>query len=103
MLKINDLTGSHRSDVMSDGMSDARWDRPSPSVVCHASPLALRIYRPPLTATGQAPEGRPCHISARGVQGKVLTRAGPRRISGDRWTPTPWARHEADVGVSHGP
>jgi len=87
---------------ISDVMSDARWDRPSPSVVCHASPLALRIYRPPLPATVQAPEGRPSHISARGVQGKVLTRAGPWRISGDWWTATPWARDEWDVALSDG-
>ena len=90
------------SDVMSDGMSDARWDRPSPSVVCHASPLALRLYRPPLPAKVQAPECRPSHISARGVQGKVLTRAGPWRISGDWWTSSPWARDEWDVALSDG-
>jgi protein ImuB len=63
---------------------------------------ALRIYRPPLPATVQAPEGRPSHISARGVQGKVLTRAGPWRSSGDWWTATPWARDEWDVALSNG-
>jgi protein ImuB len=61
-----------------------------------------RLYRPPLPATVQAPEGRPAQISARGVQGKVLTLAGPWRISGDWWTPTPWARDEWDVALSDG-
>jgi protein ImuB len=64
--------------------------------------LALRIYRPPLPANVQAPEGRPAQISARGVQGKVLTLAGPWRISGDWWTPTPWARDEWDIALSDG-
>ncbi len=63
---------------------------------------SFRVYRPPLLATVQAPEGRPSQISARGVQGKVLTRAGPWRISGDWWTPTPWARDEWDIALSDG-
>jgi protein ImuB len=61
-----------------------------------------RLYRPPLPANVQAPEGRPAQISARGVQGKVLRLAGPWRISGDWWTPTPWARDEWDVALSDG-
>src|SRR3989475_2670687 len=63
---------------------------------------ALRISRPPQPANVQAPEGRPSHLTARGVQGKVLTRAGPWRISGDWWTATPWARDEWDVALSDG-
>ncbi len=62
----------------------------------------MRVYRPPLPANVQAPEGRPAQISARGVQGKVLTLAGPWRTSGDWWTPTPWARDEWDVALSDG-
>jgi protein ImuB len=61
-----------------------------------------RLYRPPLPANVQAPEGRPAQISARGVQGKVLRLAGPWRISGDWWTPTPWAHDEWDVALSDG-
>ena len=62
----------------------------------------LRLYRPPLPASVQAPEGRPAHLSARGAQGRVLTVAGPWRISGDWWTATPWARDEWDVALSDG-
>jgi len=50
----------------------------------------------------QAPEGRPFHISARGVEGRVLTLAGPWRISGDWWTAAPWARDEWDVALTDG-
>ena len=64
--------------------------------------LAIRIFRPPLPATVQAPEGRPSHLTARGVQGRILTRAGPWRISGDWWTATPWARDEWDVALTGG-
>ena len=64
--------------------------------------FALRIYRPPLLANVQAQEGRPVRIAARGVQGKALALAGPWRISGDWWTPDPWARDEWDVALSDG-
>jgi protein ImuB len=50
----------------------------------------------------QAPEGRPRQVSARGIQGKVLTLAGPWRISGHWWTDTPWVRDEWDVALSDG-
>ena len=55
-----------------------------------------------LPARVQSPEARPAHISARGVEGKVLNRAGPWRISGDWWTASPWARDEWDVALSDG-
>jgi protein ImuB len=58
---------------------------------------ALRLYRPPLPARVEAPEGRPAHISARRVHGKILKLAGPWRISGDWWTANPWARDEWDI------
>jgi protein ImuB len=74
----------------------------SKRAVSRPAALALRIYRPPLPANVQAPEGRPSQITARGVQGKVLTLAGPWRISGDWWTSTPWARDEWDVALSDG-
>jgi protein ImuB len=64
--------------------------------------LAFRYYRPALPAQVQAPEGRPAHLTARSIQGRVLTLAGPWRISGDWWTANPWARDEWDVALSDG-
>src|SRR5262249_25681946 len=64
--------------------------------------VALRVYRPPLPATVHAPEGRPAQVTARGVQGRVIKRAGPWRISGDWWTGAPWARGEWDVALTGG-
>jgi len=73
-----------------------------PAAAPAGATLALRRYRPPLPARVQAAEGRPARISARGVEGIVLTLAGPWRTSGDWWTPDPWARDEWDVALSDG-
>jgi protein ImuB len=78
-----------------------RRDSSRRSVDAQTNP-PLRIYRPALPANIQAPEGRPAQISAHGIQGRVLTLAGPWRISGDWWTPTPWARDEWDIALSDG-
>lgn len=64
--------------------------------------LALRIFRPPRPARVQAASGRPEHVSAQGIRGKVLSAAGPWRTSGDWWTRDPWARDEWDVALNDG-
>ena len=78
------------------------WLAGGPAAGQGAHPPTLRVYRPPFPANVEAPEGRPAHISARGIHGKILKRAGPWRISGDWWTATPWARDEWDVALSNG-
>jgi protein ImuB len=93
------LMDTHRPDAF-------RLERPvgSParSQPAPLAALALRRCRPPLPASVQALEGRPAFVSARGIQGKALTIAGPWRISGDWWTSMPWARDEWDLALSDG-
>lgn len=64
--------------------------------------LAIRIFRPPLSAEVELASGRPAQVTARGIRGKVLDFAGPWRTSGDWWTATRWARDEWDVALSDG-
>jgi protein ImuB len=47
--------------------------------------LALRAFRPPLPASVRAKDGAPEFLSASGVSGPVLDRAGPWRVSSDWW------------------
>lgn len=65
--------------------------------------LAFRIFRPPLRATVEAPQGCPTWISAWGgsqsVYGKIVRAAGPWRSTGDWWRADKWARDEWDVVV----
>jgi protein ImuB len=62
----------------------------------------LRVFRPALRASVQAPNGRPVRVTARGVSGRVLDSAGPWRTSGDWWRDNAWSRDEWDVALSDG-
>jgi protein ImuB len=60
--------------------------------------LALRAFRPPLPAQVSLREGEPAFVSAPGIRGAVVDRAGPWRASGDWWD-VAWSREEWDVSL----
>jgi len=66
------------------------------------TPHGFRFFRPPLPATVALDHNRPIRIAAPGVQGKVLSAAGPWRTSGDWWIDTVWNRDEWDIALSNG-
>jgi protein ImuB len=78
---------------------------PSPPLPFSPSLLGFRVFRPPLRAEVEAPNGWPTRIKAqaragRSIRGKVLRLAGPWRTSGDWWAEDGWARDEWDVAVA---
>jgi protein ImuB len=64
--------------------------------------LAFRFFRPALAASVRLASGRPLHLAAEGIRGRVLAAAGPWRTSGDWWTGNPWARDEWDAALEDG-
>ena len=63
--------------------------------------VALRAYRPPRLAQVTLKEGAPDFVAAPGVRGKVVSFAGPWRVSGDWWDAA-WSREEWDVALASG-
>jgi protein ImuB len=63
--------------------------------------LALRVFRPPLSASVKLDRGRPAWIAAQRVQGDVAMAAGPWRTSGGWWEDA-WDRDEWDVELQCG-
>ena len=63
--------------------------------------VALRAFRPPLPAHVVLRDGAPAFVSAPGVRGAVVERAGPWRASGDWWD-VAWSREEWDVALGTG-
>jgi protein ImuB len=72
------------------------------SAIPHLPLLALRLFRPPRTATVEMRRGRPARIFSSGTRGDVLWLAGPWRSSGDWWSEPAWTRDEWDVAVRNG-
>jgi protein ImuB len=63
---------------------------------------ALRIFRPPVTATVTLHEGKPAQVvcpKRKDIRGEVLWTAGPWRSSGDWWEQDGWARDEWDIAL----
>jgi protein ImuB len=64
--------------------------------------LAIRLFRPALSAKVKVNDSAPQKIMAAGVKGVVLRFAGPWKTSGEWWAPTAWSREEWDVALDDG-
>jgi protein ImuB len=63
---------------------------------------ALRIFRPPISATVTLRDGKPVHVvcpKRKEIGGEILWTAGPWRSSGDWWEQDGWARDEWDIAL----
>ena len=63
--------------------------------------LALRAFRPPRPVSVRAKDGAPEFLSASGMSGPVVDRAGPWRVSSDWWD-VAFSRDEWDVLLASG-
>ena len=66
---------------------------------------ALRRFRPPLRASVTLENGHPVQVACakkKEVQGSVLWKAGPWRVSGDWWEREAWSRDEWDLALRNG-
>jgi protein ImuB len=64
--------------------------------------LALRRLRPPRAIDVTWESDAPSALEWNGARYRVMTAAGPWRISGEWWDVRGWARDEWDVALSDG-
>ncbi len=62
----------------------------------------LRRFRPSVHADVATEQGRPVHVSALTLSGRVCRARGPWKISGEWWDQRRWSRHEWDVQMRDG-
>lgn len=122
---IAKLLDSHRPDAFRmerfTSQQETRHENGSPTIsdITNASPLALRVFRPPRQVRMQLREGRPSKLvmlirngNQEELQGKVLWSAGPWCSSGDWWAEQSassrnaeevqaWNREEWDIALAH--
>jgi protein ImuB len=63
--------------------------------------LALRRFRPPLSATVRLRQGAPVFVESVGPNGSIAKSQGPWRSSGNWWEKL-WAREEWDISLNDG-
>jgi len=66
--------------------------------------IALRIFRPPLSARVTLREAKPAHMRClqRDIAGDIVWTAGPWRSSGDWSEQEGWSREEWDIAIAAG-
>jgi protein ImuB len=91
------LLDTHRPGAfVMETFSPAPFQVPAGAAAAH---VGLRVFRPPRPARVSVEGGAPAFVSAAGVRGAVVERAGPWRASGDWWD-VAWSREEWDVAVA---
>jgi protein ImuB len=66
--------------------------------------IAMRIFRPPLSASVTVREAKPVHMRCleRDIAGDIVWTAGPWRSSGDWSEQEGWSREEWDIAIAAG-
>jgi protein ImuB len=63
--------------------------------------VALRRFRPAISASVFLSENIPAHLRSTNVNGKVAEQRGPYLASGNWWDETAWARAEWDLQLEN--
>jgi protein ImuB len=96
------LEEAHRPDAFR--MEPLMWDGlPAHPIGRMPMPrLALRRFRPAVSASVLLDEGKPAHIRSAEFRGKVARQRGPYLLSGNWWNEKSWARAEWDLQLEDG-
>ena len=68
----------------------------------HTLPLALRRFRPAVSASVLQDEDTPAHVRSAKISGKIIDERGPYFLSGNWWDEKSWARAEWDLQLQNG-
>ncbi len=72
-----------------------------PDATERVPPIALRRFRPAVSASVFLSENIPAHLRSANVNGKVAQQSGPYRASGNWWDEKIWSRSEWDLQLEN--
>jgi len=64
--------------------------------------VALRRFRPAISASVLQDEDTPAHVRSAAISGKIIAQRGPYFLSGNWWDEKSWGRAEWDVQLQNG-
>jgi len=91
-----------RTTSMSSRYSSDATERVPPISINPTSRVALRRFRPAVSASVFLSENVPADVRSANVRGKVAEQRGPYLASGNWWDETAWARAEWDLQLENG-
>src|SRR5438094_1803381 len=91
-----------RTTSMSSRYSSDATERVPPISINPTSRVALRRFRPAVSASVFLSENVPADVRSANVRGKVAEQRGPYLASGNWWDETAWARAEWDLQLADG-
>jgi protein ImuB len=102
------LEETHRSDAFhiepfswEAGGTTSVSSHYSPDATERVPPIALRRFRPAVSASVFLSEDIPAHLRSVNVNSKVAEQRGPYLASGNWWDETAWARSEWDLQLEN--
>src|SRR5258707_9218765 len=102
------LEETHRSDAFhiepfswEAGGTTSVSSHYSPAATERVPPIALRRFRPAVSASVFLSEDIPAHLRSANVNSKVAEQRGPYLASGNWWDETAWARSEWDLQLEN--
>jgi protein ImuB len=98
------LEETHRPDAFR--LEPFAWqvgaiDLNRPKTIKPMSRIALRRFRPAVSASVLLDADTPAHLRSTEISGKVLEQRGPYLISGNWWDEKSWARAEWDLEMEN--
>jgi len=96
------LEETHRPDAFH--MQPFSWSGlPAHSIARMPMPrIALRRFRPAVSASVLHDEDTPAHVRSAEMSGKIIAQRGPYLLSGNWWDEKAWRRAEWDVQLQNG-
>jgi protein ImuB len=94
-----DVLNTHRPDAFRVGVFDTQQTNLS-AEERDGQTVALRIFRPPLSAKVRCQNAKPSHVSFAEVSSEVVCATGPWKASGQWWNSTErWEQEQWDVAI----
>jgi protein ImuB len=107
-----ELLDTHRPDAFQMKRFDAAGNsrpNPQPAPRSRKSFLGFRVFRPPLPARVETIQDCPSWVRTKPqagdrpqLRGKVISYAGPWKVSGNWWSLEAWGREEWDIALGDG-
>src|SRR4030095_3833029 len=100
--RMQPFSGASVESPVPSGVNGESGSDPYALRTAHATAVALRRFRPAMSASVLQHEDIPAHVRSAALSGKIIEQRGPYLLSGNWWDEKSWRRAEWDVQLQSG-